>query len=161
MILSLIAAVAANGAIGKDNAIPWYLPCDLRYFKSITTGKALIMGRKTFESLRETLHHRRHIVITSGSGYDISHPGIETAASLGEAIIKASCEDEAFIIGGGRVYREALPLCDRLYITEIYSYFDADTYFPDINYSMYELVSQSKIFNENGITYRFKHYRRL
>jgi len=173
-MLSLIVVVAANGAIGKDNVMPWRLPEELKYFKKTTMGKTLIMGRKTFESLPGILPNRRHIVITSDLGYAGSHPGIETATSLEEAIAKAQVawanssalterpapsEDEAFIIGGGRVYREALPLCERLYITEIYADFEADTFFPEVDYSKYELVSQSEIFNENGVSYRFLCYQ--
>lgn len=161
LMLSLIVAMAANGAIGKDNAMPWHLPGDLQYFKTITTGKTLIMGRKTFESLPKILPNRRHIIITSKPEYAKFHPGVETASSLNDAIAKAPSADEAFIIGGSSIYREALPLCERLYITEIYADFDADTFFPEVDYSRYELVSQSEILSDGGVAYRFMQYRRL
>jgi len=157
-MLSLIVAVAANGAIGKDNALPWRLPGDLRNFKKLTAGKTLIMGRKTFESLPGMLPNRRHIVLTSDPDYACFNPGIEKADSLEDAIIKASSDSGAFIIGGGSVYREALPLCERLYITEIYADFAADIFFPEVDYTKYELIQQSEIFYECGVRYRFVCY---
>jgi dihydrofolate reductase len=161
-MLSLIAAVATNGAVGKDNTIPWRLPGDLWYFKNITSGKTLVMGRKTFESLPALLPNRRHIVITKKSSYSKSRPGIETAQTFNSAIKKADVKkNDVFVIGGSRVYRDALPLCDRLYITELYAEFEADAFFPEVDYSQFELVSKSEMFNECGLDYRFFCYHAI
>lgn len=160
-MLSIVAAVARNSVIGLNNALPWRLPGDLRYFKELTYGKTLIMGRKTFESLPGLLPNRRHIVITRDAGYAAAHPGIETASGLDEGIANAPSGEEAFIIGGDSIYRAALPLCERLYITEVLADFDGDAFFPDFDRSRYELASRSEEFCENGVSYRFLCYRAL
>ena len=123
--LALIVAVARNGIIGRDGALPWHLPEDLEHFKRTTRGHAIIMGRKTHESIGRPLPDRRNIVVTgSGGGFD----GCETASSLEEAVALArQTDDLPFVIGGARLYDEALPLATEIYLTEIAEDFEGDT----------------------------------
>jgi len=126
--LSLIAAVARNGVIGRDGRIPWHLPGDLPRFKRITMGHPVIMGRKTWESLGRPLPGRRNIVLSRSPGLKLD--GAEVFASLGDAL--AACADaaEVFVIGGTGAYREALPRADRLLLTEIDADIEGDACFP-------------------------------
>ena len=137
MRLSLIVAVSENGVIGRENALPWHLPGDLKRFKAITMGKPIIMGRKTFESIGRPLPGRTNIVLTRDANF--SHDGVETALDLAEALRVAqertgtSEDDEAMIIGGAGIYKLALPSAHRIYLTEVHMTVSGDTYFPDIN----------------------------
>lgn len=131
MTVALIAAVGKNNELGKDNNLIWRFKEDMQFFKRTTSGGTVIMGRKTFESLPKALPDRKNIVITSNRQY--TAPGAQTVHSLEEAL-QAAGDGETFIIGGARVYREALPLCDKLYLTEIEDECrDADVYFPPFN----------------------------
>lgn len=134
-MISIIAAVAQNGVIGGQNAMPWHIGEDLKRFKAITSGHPVIMGRKTFESLGKALPNRRNVVITRNSGYEA--PGAEVVESLEEALALFSPDEEVFIIGGGEIYRQALPLAGRMYITYIYADYEGDTRFPDIDKSQW------------------------
>ena len=122
--IAMIAAVAQNNAIGINNKMPWYLPGDLRYFKAVTMGKPIIMGRKTFDSLRKPLPGRTNIVITRDSAWQ--HKGVKVVHSLDEAISLAedialiNGNEEIMVIGGEQIYRQALPLADKLYLTRVY-----------------------------------------
>jgi dihydrofolate reductase len=129
--LSLIAAVAANGVIGSDNALPWRLPEDLKRFKALTLGHPVIMGRKTYESIGRPLPGRRNIVVSRNAAY--RGRGCETAASL-EAALSPPAERrmKIFVIGGAQIYAEALPLAQRLYLTEIGATIPGDARFPGI-----------------------------
>jgi dihydrofolate reductase len=129
--VSLIAAVAQNGAIGASGGLPWRLPNDLKRFKAMTLGKPLIMGRKTFDSVGRPLPGRRVIVVTRDANW--TRPEIEAAPSLEAALALAADAPEIMIGGGGEIYRLALPLADRLYITEVALSPAADTRFPDID----------------------------
>lgn len=131
MILSLIVARAANGIIGKDNGMPWHLPADLAHFKRTTMGRPVIMGRRTWESIGRPLPGRRNLVVTRNPGY--AAPGAEITGSLSQACAAVSDSDEVFVIGGGQLYAEALPLADRVFVTEIGGTFDGDTRFPDLS----------------------------
>ncbi len=130
MILSIIVAIAKNHAIGKDNKLLWYLPNDLKHFKNTTSGHTVIMGRKTFDSVGKPLPKRRNIVITRQA---ISIEGCEVVDSLEAAIALCKSEDEVFIVGGAEIYRQAIPLTDRIYLTIIDHEFDGDTFFPELN----------------------------
>lgn len=123
----LVVAVATNGVIGKDGALPWHLPADLRHFKALTTGKPMIMGRKTFESLPGLLPGRRHIVLTRDTGW--AEDGAEVAHSAEEAIALANAPHIA-VIGGAEIYRQFLPHADRIEWTEVAAEPDGDTSFP-------------------------------
>jgi len=128
--VALIAAVAANGIIGAGNRLPWRLADDLRHFRALTTGHAVIMGRKTWESLARALPGRQNIVVTRQRDYAAA--GAEIAASLGEALALVRLPDPAFCIGGGELYRAALPCASRLYLTEIAQDFEGDACFPAV-----------------------------
>ncbi|MCF0039306.1 dihydrofolate reductase [Dyadobacter fanqingshengii] len=129
MLISIIVAVSENGVIGKDNQLLWRLPDDLKRFKQLTLGHPMIMGRKTFESIGKPLPGRTSIVITSQKDFNVE--GILVAHSLEEAlhIARGIEQTEAFIIGGGEIYKQALPLADRLYVTEVETVMDGDTLF--------------------------------
>ena len=133
MRVSLIAAVAKNGAIGLDNKLLYWLPNDLKRFKALTTGHTILMGRRTFESLpKGALPHRRNVVLTRNTAFTAE--GIEVFASLSEALAACATEDEVFVIGGASVYAAALPIADRLCLTLVDDTPDeADAFFPEIN----------------------------
>lgn len=130
-MISIILAVARNGVIGKDNSLLWHISEDLQRFKRITTGHPVVMGRKTFESLGRPLPNRRNVVISRRQGY--APQGVQVAGSLDEAISFFEIDEEVFIIGGGEIYRQAMPLADRLYLTVIHRDYDGDTTFPEID----------------------------
>jgi len=128
--LALVAALARNGVIGVRNALPWRLPDDLRRFRALTTGHAVIMGRRTFESIGRALPGRQNIVVTSRP---LGRDDVATAPSLADALAQVSMPLPAFCIGGGELYRAALPLADRLYLTEIDRDVEGDTFFPPLD----------------------------
>ena len=127
-IITLIAAVARNGVIGANNALPWRLPADLRRFRSLTTGHSIVMGRKTWESIGRALPGRRNIVVTRNRTYTAT--GADVVGSLKDALSLAGDADEVFVIGGGQLYAEAMPRASRLLLTEIDADFDGDTFMP-------------------------------
>ena len=141
MNLSIVAVIGENNEIGRDNNLLCRLPADLKYFKELTTGHTVIMGRKTFESLpKGALPNRKNIVLTRNK--DLSFDNCLTYSSLSEVIDNERDSDKIFIIGGGEIYRQALPLANKLYLTKIHAEFDdADVFFPEINYSEWEEVS--------------------
>ena len=160
-MLSLIAAVARNGVIGRDNQLLWHLPGDMRHFRETTRGKPVIMGRKTWESLPEKfrpLPGRLNVVVSRTPDY--AAPGAVLAGSLEDALGKAGEDDEVFVIGGAELYCQALPLAERLYLTEISADFDGDTRFPEIPPDEWREISCSKPVEENGLTYAFAVYQR-
>ena len=130
-MLSIIVAVGESNVIGKDNQLIWHLPRDLKHFKETTTGHYIIMGRKTFESNGRPLPNRTNVIITRDKDYNAE--GCIVVHSLEEAINLAKDDPEPFIIGGGVIYEIAMPLVDRIYLTQIYHKFDGDTFFPEIN----------------------------
>lgn len=139
--ISLIVAMASNNAIGNDNSLLFHLPGDLKRFKAITSGHTIIMGRKTLLSLPKwPLPDRRHIVLSND--HAAKFPGCETVSSVEEALKKVKDEKEAFVIGGGSIYRQFYPLAGKLYLTLVYKKFEADTFFPGINYAEWEQVSR-------------------
>ncbi len=136
--ISIIVAIAENYAIGLDNKLLWHLSDDLKRFKKLTTGHTMIMGRNTFLSLPNgALPNRRHIVITDVDAE--SFEGCEMARSIDEALSLAGENDECFVIGGGMVYKQMLPICGKLYLTRVHESFEADTFFPEINFSEWDL----------------------
>ena len=144
-MLSLVVAAADNNAIGKDNKLLWHLPGDMKFFKNITWAMPVIMGRKTFESLGKPLTGRLNLVITSRKTWQ--QPGVTAASSLNDAIQKAEemqC-NELFVIGGGQIYREALEIADRIYLTRVHTQPDADTYFPAIDEHAWEMTFRKDI----------------
>ena len=133
-MISLIAAMARNRIIGKDNDMPWHLPADLAHFKRVTMGKPVIMGRRTYESIGFPLPGRKNVVITRNADY--APEGIVVVDSVEAALSEVSDADEVMIIGGGQLYREMLPHADRLYLTRIQADIEGDTEFPD--YTVFE-----------------------
>lgn len=134
MKLTMIAAQAENRVIGRNNQLPWYLPEDLKYFKRVTMGKPIIMGRKTYESIGKPLPGRTNIVLTSQPGF--SAEGVVVCHSMDEAVEHASAVaevngcDEAVVIGGEAIYTEMLPRADRIYLTEVHAQVEGDAFFP-------------------------------
>lgn len=156
MIVSLIAAVAKNGAIGKDNKLLWKLSADMKIFKSLTTGHHIIMGRKTFESMRsKPLPNRTNIVVSRLLDYDPE--GCIAAGSLAEAlqIANENGDDEAFVIGGGEIYKLAIHKADVLYITHVHSNVEGDTYFPPIDLTIWELSEKQPFKKDEKNEYDF------
>jgi dihydrofolate reductase len=156
--LSLIAAMANHRVIGRDNTLPWHLPEDLRHFKATTLGKPVIMGRKTWESLGRPLPGRRNIVVSRNADYQPA--GGELLTSL-QAAIEATAEvDEVFVIGGAELYRQALPLAQRLYLTEIVGDYAGDAYFPEFAATEWRETSREAHTSAGGINYAFVLYER-
>ena len=131
MRLSIIVAMDDNQLIGKDNALPWHLPADLGYFKKTTTGKTVLMGRKTYESIGFALPNRRNVVVSRNS--DFSAAGCEGGSSIEAALELAKEDDEVMIMGGASFYEQLLPSVERLYITQIEGTYAGDAYFPNFN----------------------------
>ena len=153
--ISIIVAIAENFAIGKNNDLLFHLPNDLKHFKQITSGHTIIMGRNTLLSLPKwPLPNRRHIVITDKK--DDVFEGCETVFSIDEAIEKVKNEDEAFVIGGGMIYKQFFPVAGKLYLTLVHKQFDADVFFPEINYSEWNEISREDFQDEkNGFEYSY------
>ena len=135
MIRSLVIAQAANRIIGRDNRMPWHLPADLAHFKRVTMGHPVIMGRKTWESIGRALPGRLNIVISRTPSF--AAPGATVVPSLDAAFLAAGAAEEAFVIGGGQIYAEALATADRIYLTEIATSVEGDPYFPAFDRSQW------------------------
>jgi len=138
-MITLVAAAAENNALGKDNDLIWRLPDDFKRFKALTSYHYIIMGRKTFESFPKPLPNRKHVVITRQENY--KNENIEVVHSLKEAIQFSSTEDEIFIIGGGEIYKQALPFADKIELTRVHGEFEADAFFPEIDEKKWDLVN--------------------
>lgn len=159
--LALIAAVARNGAIGKDNALLWRLPADLQFFKRTTLGCPVIMGRKTYESIGRPLPGRRNVVISRNAHF--TAPGVDTVHSLGDALRLTAEAPKVFVIGGAQIYAQALPLADEIVLTEIERDYEADTLFPPWDRQQFEEVQREAHRSEDGVEgfdYAFVTYRR-
>ena len=138
-MITLIAAVAQNNALGKDNQLLWHLPDDFKRFKNVTSGHYIIMGRKTFESFPKPLPNRIHVIITRQKDY--SPEGCIVVDSLPKAIAVCPKDEETFIIGGGEIYKQSIEMADKLDITKVHQTFEADTFFPEIDLAKWKLVS--------------------
>jgi dihydrofolate reductase len=160
--ISIIVAIAENRAIGKDNRLLWHISEDLKRFKRLTDGHTLIMGRNTFLSLPNgPLKNRRHIVISDVEGE--SFAGCEMAGSIEEAVKLAGEEDECFVIGGGMVYTQFLPVAGKLYLTRVHQAFEADTYFPEIDFSEWKALYTEKVDagEKNQFAHTYTEYQRI
>ena len=159
-MLILIAAVAENYALGKNNDLLWHLPLDFKRFKEITSGHYIIMGRKTFESFPRPLPNRTHVIITRQK--DFKNEGCVVAQDLEKAIAICPKNEDLFIIGGGEIYAQSIHLADQLDITRVHHSFDADVYFPEIDPEVWELTSET--FNPKDekhlFDYTFQKYSR-
>lgn len=160
--LSLVAAVARDGVIGNDSRLPWHLPQDLAHFRHLTMGHSVLMGRKTWESLPERfrpLPGRRNLVLTRQPGWQ--SPGAEAVSSLHEAMQRCAGAPELFVIGGAAVYAAALPLADRLYLTEIDAAIAGDTHFPPWQADDYVRTAwQPQPPSADGLAFAFATYDR-
>lgn len=147
MKLALIAAYAQNRVVGIDNKLPWHLPEDLKYFKRCTSGKAIIMGRKTYESIGRPLPNRTNIVITRNPAFKAD--GVKVVTSLNDAIELAAAVnevngvDEIMVIGGAAIYEITLPMADRLYLTHVHAQVEGDAYFPEVDFSNWREVERA------------------
>jgi dihydrofolate reductase len=158
--IALIAAVARNGVIGLHGRLPWRLPDDLKRFRALTTGHAIVMGRKTWESIGRPLPERQNIVVTRRR--DFAAPGGVVAHSLPEAIGLVTLPSPVFVIGGEAIYRDALPLADLLFLTEIDREFDGDARFPDFDHAQWRATAREsrRLDGEAGFAYDFASYSR-
>ena len=137
----LIAAVAENYALGKNNDLLWHLPNDFKRFKEITSGHHIIMGRKTFESFPKPLPNRTHVIITRQQ--DFKHEGCIVVSDIEKAIAACPKNEDLYIIGGGEIYSQSIHFADQLDITKVHHSFDADVYFPEIDPEIWELTSET------------------
>ena len=166
MTLSLIVAAAENGVIGRNNALPWHLPEDLKYFKRTTLGKPIVMGRITFESIGKPLPGRTNIVISRQPDYQAE--GVKVVASIDEALALAEDialidgVDELMVIGGAAIYAEALPRADRLYLTEVHAEVPGDAYLPELDLAQWRECSRQRhgASETNPYDYSFVVYER-
>ncbi len=154
MIISMIAAMADNRIIGKDNQMPWHLPADFVWFKRCTMGKPVVMGRKTYESIGRPLPGRQNIVISRDDALRIE--GVTTVTSIEQALAAAGEVEEVMIIGGGAIYAACLPMANKLYVTHIEAQIDGDTQFPDWGDEFQETYSEAYQADEkNAYNMRF------
>lgn len=161
-MISLIAAIGKNNELGKGNTLLWHMPADMKFFRETTRGHTVIMGRKTFESLKGPLPKRKNIVITRDKAYKAE--GIDVVHSLKEALQEAQGESEVFIIGGAEIYKQSMDFADKLYITHINaSDKDADTFFPEIIPIVWNETShiKHKKDSENPFDYTFSIYEKF
>jgi dihydrofolate reductase len=144
MLVSLLFAMDENNAIGLKNRLPWHLPADLKWFKQHTMGHHIIMGRNTYESIGKLLPGRKTVVISRRPNYMI--PGASTHPSLALALeeVKEAGEIEAFVIGGAELFKSAIPIADRFYLTRIHDSFEADTYLPALNMDEWKTLSEER-----------------
>lgn len=159
MKLCLIVAVSRNGVIGRDNQLPWHLPEDLKFFKSVTMGKPILMGRKTFDSIGRPLPGRTNIVITRdpqwhSAGVEVAQ-SLEAALQLGREACHAAGAEEIMVIGGEQIYRMSLPLADRLYLTQVDAEIEGDAYFPVVDFDDWQQVSEALPEAYDDHSYRF------
>lgn len=147
MKLALIAAYSQNRVVGFDNKLPWHLPEDLQYFKRCTSGKAIIMGRKTFESIGRPLPNRTNIVITRNAQFQAEGvkvvSNLEDAIEMAKAVNDVNGVDEVMVIGGATIYELALPLADRLYLTHVHAHIEGDAYFPEVDFSKWHEMQRA------------------
>ena len=161
MKLSLIAAVARNGAIGRDKDLLWKEPADQKHFAATTRGHAVVMGRRTWESLPprfRPLPGRRNVVVTRSAGFDA--PGAETADSLEAALQRLAAEPRVFVVGGAQLYAQALPRADEMVLTEIDADLDGDVHFPAWDRAAFAEAAREAHVGADGTRFAFVTYRR-
>jgi dihydrofolate reductase/diadenosine tetraphosphate (Ap4A) HIT family hydrolase len=158
-VISIIVAYAGNRVIGRDGALPWHLPSDLRRFRELTSGHAVVMGRRTFESLPDAyrpLPKRRNLVLSTSAGYEAG--GAEVFDSLESAL--HACGRDCFVIGGSAAYEQALEVADRLYVTHVAGEPEGDAYFPSVCFADWCCVEEQPPLTENGQAFQFRVYER-
>ena len=162
-MLSIIVAKAKNNIIGKDNALIWHLPEDLKRFKKLTTGHTIIMGRKTFESLGRILPNRHHVILCNDAEMNIDNENVEILEDISMLDKYVKDEQEHFVIGGATMYRLLMPMCSKMYITEIDQEFEGDVSFPEINFNEWKSTEreQGPEDGENTFNYEYVTYERI
>lgn len=160
-MIVIIAAIAENNALGKDNKLLWHLSDDLKRFKALTLDGYILMGRKTFESLPGVLPRRKHIVITRNPNFSVE--GVKAATSIQEAIMHVPKDKEVFVIGGGEVYAQSLEFADKIELTRVHHSFDADTFFPELDLSQWEMIHSDfhPKDEKNQFDFTFETYLRI
>lgn len=161
MIVSLIAATAENRVIGRGGGLPWRLPDDLKHFKRLTVDHTVIMGRKTYDELGRPLANRRNVVITRNP--EFRPAGVTVVPTLAEALALGATESEVFVIGGGEIYRLALPVADRLYLTIVHAEVEGDTTFPPFDETAWAIDAEEfhPADDRHPHAFTFRTYRRL
>ncbi len=162
MTISIIAAIAENNVIGKNNKLIWHISEDLKRFKKLTSGHPVIMGRKTYESLPfKPLPDRRNIILSTRK--DIKYEGAEVFNDINEILKECKNENEIFICGGAEIYKLFLPLADKMYLTEVHKVFEGDTFFPEIDFLQWKLIEKSEIkYDEKSdLYYKFLNYEKI
>ncbi|MFA9559872.1 dihydrofolate reductase [Evansella sp. AB-rgal1] len=159
-MISMIAAMGENRVIGKDGDMPWHIPNDLKYFKQVTSNHAVIMGRKTYDSIGKALPNRKNYIVTRDQEFEA--PDGEVFHSVKDAESLMSSDEEVFVIGGATIYEQFLPIADRLYITLIHEEFEGDTFFPVIDEQVWKVVSseKGKLDEKNSHPHTFVVYER-
>lgn len=159
--ISVIVAVAENNVIGANNQLIWRISDDLKRFKALTIGHSIIMGRKTFESIGRPLPKRHNIVVSRNKGLQIE--GCTVVSSLKDALALCAQESVVFVIGGGELYRQALPMASKLYLTRVHKAFEGDTFFPEINMDEWKEVftEKGKPTETDGLEYTFINLERI
>jgi dihydrofolate reductase len=149
----MIAAASGNNVIGKDNDMLWRLPDDFKRFKALTSGHAILMGRKTFESLPGILPNRTHVIVTRSKDYKVE--GCEVESSLTEALITRTDKspEDIFIIGGGEIYKQGMELADKIELTRVHANFEGDTFFPEINLKEWKLENEE--FHDSDLKHQY------
>jgi len=158
MNISIIVAVSENQVIGKDNKLVWNLRTDMNFFKTTTSGHHVIMGRKNYDSIPEKwrpLPNRTNIVVTRQDGLELENCMVVNSIDKGLEFARNNNEEEAFIIGGGEIYRQSMDIVDKIYYTEVKAIVDGDTYFPEINMNIWEEVSRKKYLADDRNEYDF------
>lgn len=140
----LIAAAGEHNELGREGELPWHLPDDFRRFKQLTSGHPILMGRKTFETFPKPLPDRLHIIITRDRGYQVEHPACQVVHSLEEALSAVAGHERVYVIGGGEIYRQALPFATHIELTRVHGHFKADTYFPEFDPACWEMVASEE-----------------
>ena len=161
MIVSLVVAMSENHVIGRHGVLPWDLPKDRQYFKRVTLDHTVIMGRKTFEEIKQPLANRRNVVISRDPAF---HPrGVTVVPSLEEALALGATEEEVFVIGGGEIFRLALPRADRLYLTLVHARIEGDATFPSFDLATWALEEEEHhpADEKHAYPFTFRRYRRI
>ena len=155
MMISLLVAASENNVIGKNNELPWNLPNDLKYFKNMTWGMPLIMGRKTFESFRKALKGRTNIVVTRQQDWQAE--GITVVKDIEGGLLAAAETDakEVFVIGGGEIFKQIFPTADKIYITRVHANVNGDVYFPEINRNEWKMISNRSMEKDERHAYDY------
>ncbi len=157
--VSIIAAIAANGVIGRNNDLPWHLPEDLKRFRALTMGHHIIMGRKTYESLGRLLPGRTTVIVSRNVDYRVE--GAIVVPTLAQAIAACHDDPEVFVIGGAQLYRDALPVADKLYLTELQDSFEGDVRFPEYDRTGWQQELREEHVSAQELEFSYANYRRI